>query len=99
MNPLFTISFRILEDRKRKTEMAAPAVPGKKKKTVDTKKALSKGFGGIKVKGKTITKTKNSSEKSHETASESKNCPSPSNEPSSSSNPFGLDYNSDSDSD
>ena len=37
--------------------MAPPVVPGKKKKTVDTKKALSKGFGGIKVKGKSITKT------------------------------------------
>lgn len=47
---------RILEDRKRKTEMAPPGVPGKKKKTVDNKKALSKGFGGIKVKGKSITK-------------------------------------------
>ena len=51
------ILFRILEERKRKTEMAPPVVPGKKKKTVDTKKALSKGFGGIKVKGKSITKT------------------------------------------
>ena len=48
----------MLEERKRKTEMAPPVVPGKKKKTVDTKKALSKGFGGIKVKGKSITQVK-----------------------------------------
>jgi len=95
--PEFETFKKILEERKRKTEMAPPVVPGKKKKTVDTKKALSKGFGGIKVKGKSITKTEKSSESS-ETSSESQNCPPP-NEPPSSSNPFGLDYASDSDSD
>ena len=92
--------------------MAPPGVPGKKKKTVDNKKALSKGFGGIKVKGKSITKNevikkksklylffKISSETSQENTPESQNCPLPSNEPPSSSNPFGLDYASDSDSD
>jgi hypothetical protein len=29
------ILFRILEERKRKTEMAPPVVPGKKKKTLE----------------------------------------------------------------
>ncbi|CAG5098569.1 Oidioi.mRNA.OKI2018_I69.XSR.g15784.t1.cds [Oikopleura dioica] len=88
---------KVLEERKRKTEMAPPVVPGKKKKTVDTKKALSKGFGGIKVKGKSITQT---TKDTSELPSKSTPSTSPENEPSSSSsNPFGIDYGSDSDSD
>lgn len=39
---------------KRTTETKSVIVPGKKRKMVDTKKALSLGFGGIKVKGKDI---------------------------------------------